>query len=86
MLACAPMSETQPIVDLTSNTVTHEGRTFYMRPLSEDAFTVMVDGQPVGRLVYTFGAANGVAESPTVTEELMTLIAESWFAALDAGN
>jgi hypothetical protein len=80
------MSDALPIVDLKAKTVTHEGRTFYMRPLSEDAFTVMVDGEPVGRLVYTFGAANGVPESATVTEELLTTIAETWFAALEADN
>jgi hypothetical protein len=31
--------------------------------------------------VYTWGAANGVAESETVTEDTMYAIAEAWFAA-----
>jgi hypothetical protein len=80
------MSNTSPIVDLKSNSVVHDGKTFFMRQLSEDAFTVLVEGVPVGRLVYTFGAANGVSESPTVTEASMTAIAEAWFAALDANQ
>jgi len=77
------MSDT-PVVDVNSNTVTHAGFTFIMRPLSDDSFTVLVAGVPVGRVVYTFGAANAVVESETVTEEVLTAVAESWFAALDA--
>ena len=73
-----------PIVDVSSSTVTHGGQTFFMRPLSDDAFTVLIDGVPVGRIVYTFGAANGVVESDTVTEDALTAVAEAWFAALDA--
>ena len=69
--------------DTNTNTVTYGGQTFFMRPLSEDAFTVLVDGVPVGRVIYTFGAANGVSESPNVSEEALTAIAEAWFAALD---
>ena len=78
------MNDSLPIVDLKSNTVTHGGHTFAMRQLSDDAFTVLIEGVPVGRVVYTFGAANGVSESPTVTEDSLTAVAEAWFAALDA--
>jgi hypothetical protein len=78
------MSEAQPIVDLPNQTVAHAGLTFVMRPLSEDAFTVMLEGEPVGRVVYTFGAANAVVESERVTEDVLTAVAEAWFAALDA--
>jgi len=78
------MNQPQPIVDLPSSTVAHAGLTFVMRPLSEDAFTVMLEGEPVGRLVYTFGTANAVVESDKVTEEVLTAVAEAWFAALDA--
>jgi hypothetical protein len=53
-----------------------------MRPLSDDAFTVLVDGVPVGRAVYSFGA-NAVVESPDVTEEVLTAVAEAWFAAIE---
>jgi len=73
-----------PIVDLKASTVAHDGKTFFMRPLSDDAFTILVDGVPVGRAVYTFGAANAVVESDTVTEDVLTAVAEAWFAALDA--
>jgi hypothetical protein len=69
--------------DTKTNTVTYGGRTFFMRPLSDDAFTALIDGVPVGRVVYTFGAANGVSESADVTEEALTAVAEAWFAALD---
>ncbi|MBI5534329.1 MAG: hypothetical protein HY898_16520 [Deltaproteobacteria bacterium] len=78
------MNDSLPQVDLKSNTVTHAGFTFAMRQLSEDSFTVLHEGVPVGRVVYTFGAANGVAEGPTVTEDALTAVAEAWFAALDA--
>lgn len=73
-----------PIVEVSANTVTHDGKTFFMRPLSDDAYTVLVDGVPVGRAVYTFGAANGVVESDTVTEEVLTEVAEAWFAAIES--
>jgi hypothetical protein len=78
------MNQPQPIVDLPNNTVAHAGLTFVMRPLSEDAFTVMLEGEPVGRLIYTFGTANAVVESDKVTDEVLTAVAEAWFAALDA--
>jgi len=73
-----------PIVELSASTVTHDGKTFFMRPLSDDAFTILVEGVPVGRAIYTFGAANAVVESDTVTEDVLTAVAEAWFAALDA--
>lgn len=73
-----------PIVDLSTNTVTYDEKSFFMRPLSDDAFTVLVDGVPVGRAVYTFGAANAVVESDTVTEDTLTAVAEAWFAALES--
>jgi hypothetical protein len=72
-----------PIVELSAKTVTHGGHTFVIRPLADDAFTVLLAGVPVGRIVYTFGAANGVVESDAVTEEALTAIAEAWFAAMD---
>lgn len=72
-----------PIVDVSANTVTYAGLTLVMRPLSDDAFTVLIDGVPVGRIVYTFGAANAVVEGDKVTEDDLTAVAEAWFAALD---
>ena len=44
---------------------------------------VLVDGVPVGRAVYSFGAANGVPEGSAVSEEVLTAVAEAWFAAVD---
>jgi hypothetical protein len=72
-----------PIADLAAKTVTFAGTTYAIRPLADDAFTALVDGVPVGRLVYSFGAANGVPEGGAVSEDALTAIAEAWFAALD---
>jgi TRAP-type mannitol/chloroaromatic compound transport system permease small subunit len=55
-----------------------------MRPLAEDSYTIMEAGVPVGRAVFTFGAANAVAENDTVTEDFLYEVAEAWFSALDA--
>ena len=74
---------TTPVVDVPARTVAHEGTTFVMRPLADDSFTVLVDGVPVGRAVYSFGAANGVPEGSAVSEEVLTAVAEAWFAAVD---
>jgi len=82
VIACAAMST--PVVDVSARTVAHEGTTFFMRPLAEDTFTILVDGVPVGRAVFTFGAANGVSESASYSEDLLTAVAEAWFAAHDA--
>jgi hypothetical protein len=37
----------------------------------------------VGRIVYTFGTANGVPDGDAVTEDTLTQIAEAWFTAID---
>jgi hypothetical protein len=76
------MNTSAPVVDTASKTVTHAGTTFTMRPLSEDAVTVLVEGIPVGRVVFSFGAANAVVESPDVTEAVLDAVGEAWFAAL----
>ena len=54
------MTDSLPLVDVKSNTVKHGDQTFVMRPLSDDAFTVMLEGVPVGRIVYTFGTGYNV--------------------------
>ncbi len=77
------MTASTPVVDVPNKTVTHEGRTFTMRPLSEDSYTVLVAGVPLGRVVFSFGAANAVVESPDITEDALTAIGEAWFAAVD---
>jgi hypothetical protein len=76
------MNTAAPVVDIESRTVTHAGTTFSMRALSEDAVTVLVEGIPVGRVVFSFGAANAVVESPDVTEQVLDAVGEAWFAAV----
>lgn len=73
----------QPIADVAAKTVTVGDTSYAIRALSEDTFTVLVAGVPVGRIVYTFGAANGVPEGDAISEEALTAIAEVWFAATD---
>ena len=80
------MSTPTPVVNLDQKSVTHGGRTFIMRPLAEDSFTIMEAGVPVGRAVYTFGAANAVPEGDTVSEDFLYEVAEAWFAAVDNGQ
>jgi hypothetical protein len=78
------MSDALPIADVSASTVTAGGTTYNIRALSEDTYTVLVAGVPVGRIVYTFGAANGVPEGDAISEDALTAIGEAWFAALDA--
>ena len=70
-----------PLVDIAARTVSHAGKTFVMRPLAEDTFTVLVDAVPVGRAVYSFGAPNAVPEGKDFTEDDLYPVAEAWFAA-----
>ena len=73
---------TTPIVDVPNNSVDFAGVTYKIQPLAEDTFTVLVAGVPVGRIVYTFGAANGVPEGDMQTsEDTLWAIGEAWFAA-----
>ncbi len=76
------MNTSAPVVDVESRTVTHAGKTFAMRALSDDAVTVLVEGIPVGRVVFSFGAANAVVESSDVTEDVLSAVGEAWFAAI----
>lgn len=80
------MTATAPVVDVAEKTVSYIGKSFYMRPLSEDSFTIIVEGVEVGRAVFTFGAGNGVPEKGgDVSEEDLTAVAEAWFAAIEEG-
>jgi hypothetical protein len=67
--------------DVESKTVTFEGTTYTIQALGDDTFTVLVKGVPVGRIVYTFGAANGVPEGDAASEDTLYAIAEAWFGA-----
>jgi hypothetical protein len=71
-----------PIVDVAEKTVTHEGHVFTMRPLSDDQYTILIDGVPVGRTLFSFGAAQAVVEGH-ISEEVLTAVGEAWFAAID---
>jgi hypothetical protein len=79
------MSEA-PVVDVAATTVTFGGTTYKITALGDDSYTVLVDGVPVGRILYSFGSAQGVPEtgSPT-SEDTLYAIGEAWFAAVDAG-
>jgi hypothetical protein len=68
-------------VDVQNNSVALAGTTYKIQPLAPDTFTVLVAGVPVGRIVYTFGAANGVPEGDAISEDALYTIAEAWFAA-----
>ena len=69
------------VADVPSKSVTVGGTTYSIQELGQDSFTVLVKGVPVGRIVYTFGAANGVLEGDGATQEALDAIAEAWFAA-----
>lgn len=69
------------IADVANKSVVLEGTTYTIQELGDDTFTVLVKGVPVGRIVYTFGAANGVPEGDAASEDTLYAIAEAWFAA-----
>jgi hypothetical protein len=75
------MNSTAAVADVESKTVTLAGTTYAIQDLGEDTFTVLVKGVPVGRIVYTFGAANGVPEGDAASEDTLYAIAEAWFGA-----
>lgn len=74
---------TTATADVPNNTVTLAGVAYRIQALGDDQYTALKDGVPVGRLVYTFGAANGVPEGDGISEDDLYLIAEAWFAALE---
>ena len=76
------MSNSAPVVDVPGNSVTVGETTYAIQALGDDSYTVLVAGVPVGRLVYSFGAANGVPEGDSTSEDTLNAIAEAWFAAL----
>jgi hypothetical protein len=74
---------TSAVADVKNSTVTLGEVAFRIQALGDDQYTVLKEGVPVGRLVYTFGAANGVPEGDSVSEDDLYLVAEAWFAALE---
>jgi sorbitol-specific phosphotransferase system component IIA len=74
----------QAIADVPNNTVTFGGTSYKIQPIGDDAYTVLVEGVPVGRILYSFGSAQGVPEPGSSTsEDTLYAIGEAWFAALD---
>ncbi len=71
---------TPAVADVANKTVTFEGTSYNIQALAEDEFTVLVKGVPVGRIVLSFGAPNGVPEGDN-SEDTLYAIAEAWFAA-----
>lgn len=76
------MTTEAAVANLDAKTVTLAGKTYAIQALGDDTFTVLVAGVPVGRIVYSFGAANGVPEGDAVSEDDLTLVGEAWFTAL----
>jgi hypothetical protein len=76
------MTTEAAVADTANKTVTFAGATYRIQALGDDSFTVLLDGVPVGRIVYSFGVANGVAEGGSVSEDDLGLIGEAWFAAI----
>ena len=76
------MTTPSAIANTETKTVSLDGTTYAIQELGEDTFTVLREGVPVGRIVYTFGAANGVPEGDSVSEDGLYAIAEAWFAAI----
>jgi hypothetical protein len=76
------MTTTPAVANVEDKSVVFEGTTYKIQPLAPDTFTVLVAGVPVGRIVYTFGAANGVPEGDAAASEAaLEAVAEAWFAA-----
>lgn len=74
----------QTTVDVAQRSVELEGKSYKIQELGPDNFAVLDAGVPVGRIVYSWGTANGVSESETISEEALTAIAEAWFAATES--
>jgi hypothetical protein len=76
------MTTAAAVADLSAKTVTFGGKTYAIQDLGDDSYTVLLAGVPVGRIVLSFGAANGVPEGDAISEDDLTLVAEAWFAAV----
>ena len=75
------MTTPAAVADVANMSVTLNSVAYKIQPLGDDNLVVLVEGVPVGRIVYTFGAANGVPEGDTVDEDTLYAVAEAWFAA-----
>ncbi len=75
------MTTPTALADVPNKSVAYDGTTYAIQELGDDTFTVLIKGVPVGRIVYSFGAANGVPEGDAASEDTLYAIAEAWFAA-----
>jgi len=76
------MTTEQAVADTENKTVAYGGKTYSIQALGDDSYTVLLAGIPVGRIVYSFGAPNGVPESDAVSEDDLYYIGEAWFNAV----
>ena len=77
------MSDTAAVADTENKTVTYGGKTYNIQALGEDSYTVMSVGVPVGKIVLSFGAPNGVPEDGSpLSEDDLWYIGEAWFNAI----
>lgn len=76
------MTTASAVADTSSKTVTFSGVTYNIQDLGDDNYTVLLKGVPVGRIVLSFGAANGVPEGDAISEDDLTAIGEAWFEAV----
>lgn len=76
------MTTAAAVADTSSKTVTFSGVTYNIQDLGDDNYTVLLKGIPVGRIVLSFGAANGVPEGDAISEDDLTAIGEAWFEAV----
>lgn len=76
------MTTSPAVADVANKSVTFEGTAYTIQELGEDTYTVLVKGVPVGRIVYSFGAANGIPEGDAASEDTLYAIGEAWFAAI----
>jgi hypothetical protein len=76
------MSTSLPVADVAASTVTSNGTAYRIQELADDQYVVLSAGVPVGRIVYSFGAANGVPEGTSISEDELTAIGEAWFTAI----
>jgi hypothetical protein len=73
---------TAAVANTANKTVTFGGAVYNIQDLGDDSYTVLNAGIPVGRIVLSFGAANGVPEGDAISEDDLTLIGEAWFEAV----
>ncbi len=82
MLNAPAMTTEQAVANTENKTVTYGGKTYNIQALGDDSYTVLLAGIPVGRIVYSFGAPNGVPEGDAVSEDDLYYIGEAWFNAV----